>query len=421
MPQRSSPLVRAAAPAIAGAVLVALLAGPAVSQDEPAPLLNAEITEERLAEIEAGDPDAGRITAQRCAACHSFAEGDDTARTGPLLFGVVGRAIAAVEDFGYTPALAALGETGAEWTVARLELFLTDPAEAVPGTAMAIDLDENPEERANIIAYLMTLGFDEELGIDRALARRLLDANPDDGELLAGRCTGCHTFEEGGDTLVGPNLYDIVGAPVGRTAGFDYSLAFRSLNVVAATWTYDRLDAYLANPQAEIPGTRMGFGGIDGDGQRAAIIAWLRTLSDNPIPLPGQAANGGATRGVYQEGLTPLTFTNTQVSFGSRYYSQLGCGRCHAGNLAGMEDGGAGGTALYGTLFERNWFGENVYTLYRYIETEMPFEFDLSNRGVDDDFLVTIVAFILARSGFVPGDVPMPQDRGELAAMGFYQ
>lgn len=410
------------APAIAGLCLltIVLSAGPAGAQS--APLNAVELPAERIAELAAGDAEAGRITIQRCAACHSLDGPDEYPRTGPTLFGIVGAPVAWAAGFDYSPAMTALGDRGLTWTPERLDVFLADPAAALPGTAMTAGATEDPEDRANIIAYLQTRNA-EAMAAEaaRELALRIAAADPETGERLAARCADCHTFATGGEALVGPNLFDIVGAPVARAEGFAYSIAFRSLNVVGATWTVERLDAFLANPADEIPGTRMGFAGVADEGQRAAIIAYLRQLSEDPLPLPGDAGTGQALRGVFQEGLDPLRFTTTQVQFGDRYYTQVGCDRCHGGNLAGLQDSEAGAPALIGRQFAENWFESNVYALYRYIETEMPFEFDRSNRGIDDDFLLTIVAFLLERNGFAAGEQPLPADRAGMEAIGFYQ
>ena len=58
------------------------------------------------------------------------------------------------------------------------------------------------------------------------------------------------------------------------------------------TWTYDDLNKFLANPKAFVPGTAMGFAGIQKDSERADVIAYLRTLSDKP----GAAADRGEVK-----------------------------------------------------------------------------------------------------------------------------
>ena len=55
-------------------------------------------------------------------------------------------------------------------------------------------------------------------------------------------------------------------------------------------WDYDHLNHFLASPKGFIKGTAMGFAGVKKDGERANLIAYLRTLSDSPVPLPEAAA-----------------------------------------------------------------------------------------------------------------------------------
>jgi cytochrome c len=55
-------------------------------------------------------------------------------------------------------------------------------------------------------------------------------------------------------------------------------------------WDFGELDKFLTHPQSYIPSTKMTFAGVQNDKQRADLIAYLRTLSDNPVPLPKQAA-----------------------------------------------------------------------------------------------------------------------------------
>jgi cytochrome c len=82
---------------------------------------------------------------------------------------------------------------------------------------------------------------------------------------------------------VGPNLWDVVGNKQAHIAGFGYSPA---LQAAGGTWDYEKMNAFLANPKAAVPGTRMAFAGMRRADDRANLIAYLRTLSDSPRPLP---------------------------------------------------------------------------------------------------------------------------------------
>ncbi len=115
------------------------------------------------------------------------------------------------------------------------------------------------------------------------IAPLLASADVQAGQAVAKQCAACHTFDKGGPNRVGPNLWGVVGGDKAHAQGFNYSQAMQSAE---GAWTYDDLNKFLANPKAAVPGTRMAYAGVKKTQDRANLVAWLRTQSDNPPPLP---------------------------------------------------------------------------------------------------------------------------------------
>lgn len=108
-------------------------------------------------------------------------------------------------------------------------------------------------------------------------------ANIENGQTLSAPCAICHNWEDGGGHLIGPNLYDVVGSEKGAAPGFNYSQAFQSLD---GEWTYAELFVFLEQPAIFAPGTTMAFAGISNTQDRIDLIAYMRTWSADPAPLP---------------------------------------------------------------------------------------------------------------------------------------
>lgn len=116
----------------------------------------AEVVEEEeidFAELLASaDIGKGAGVFRKCSACHKLEDGVNA--TGPSLYGIVGRAIASADGFGYS---AVLSENGGDWTPEELSAFLENPRGYAAGTSMSFSGLKKPEDRANLIAYLDSL------------------------------------------------------------------------------------------------------------------------------------------------------------------------------------------------------------------------------------------------------------------------
>lgn len=117
----------------------------------------------------------------------------------------------------------------------------------------------------------------------KTFAELLAGADPKAGAKVAKKCAVCHTFKKGEPKKIGPNLYGIVGRPVGKKEGFPYSPAMASHG---GAWDYALLDCYLKDPRTCIPKNKMPFVGVKNDVERANLIAYLRNFNDAPPPLP---------------------------------------------------------------------------------------------------------------------------------------
>ena len=172
--------------ALAGLMATVAIAGPAAADDHS--------LVERLA---AASLENGEKLSKRCHACHTIAQGGAHG-SGPNLWGVVGRPVASAEAFNYSDALRA---EGGDWTPDRIDAFLTDPHETVEGTRMPFRGLEQPQARADLIAYL-NQNSSHPLDLAAGSAAPIEDAEPPEFGVLFvapgveetyAYCSACHS------------------------------------------------------------------------------------------------------------------------------------------------------------------------------------------------------------------------------------
>ncbi len=114
------------------------------------------------------------------------------------------------------------------------------------------------------------------------IASLLAAYTPEAGQKAFRKCKSCHPSEKGAANRVGPNLWGVVGRDKGAVQDFKYSDAMK---LKGGTWTYADLDRFLTSPRTFVLGTKMSLKGFSDPILRASLIGFLRTLSDDPLPL----------------------------------------------------------------------------------------------------------------------------------------
>jgi cytochrome c len=214
-----------------------------------------------------------------------------------------------------------------------LNSFIENPKGFAPGTKMAFAGIKSPEDRADVLVYLRSLADnpvplpeapaeaaeggtqaaategqgaapapeagaapsggerseaaataqDSAAAAGDGIGSRLAQADVDAGAKSARVCAACHSFEEGGAAKLGPPLWNVVGRQIASFDDFAYSDALAGKE---GQWSYQTLDEYLDSPREWAPGTKMAFVGLKKPEDRANVILYLRSLSNDPAPLP---------------------------------------------------------------------------------------------------------------------------------------
>ena len=103
------------------------------------------------------------------------------------------------------------------------------------------------------------------------------------GEKVFKKCSACHIVAKGGKNLIGPALYGVVGRASASIPDYAYSSA---LKAHGKNWSFEELNAFLLKPRSYIKGTKMAYAGLRKDKDRASVILYMNSQSDNSLPRP---------------------------------------------------------------------------------------------------------------------------------------
>lgn len=127
---------------------------------------------------------------------------------------------------------------------------------------------------------------------EKPIAFYLASADASKGADVFKKCGACHNADKGGPNALGPNLWGVLGEPIGQGAG---GFAFSDvLKGKGGNWDFDKLNEWLISPKKFAPGTKMTFAGLSKPEDRANVIAYLNKQSNSPLPMPAAPAEAAA-------------------------------------------------------------------------------------------------------------------------------
>lgn len=165
-----------------------------------------------------GDADVGAKVFAQCTGCHQVGKGAKD-KIGPHLNGIFGRPAAAHNGYRYSKSMTRAGDDGLVWTAETLNAYIENPRALVSKTRMSFRGIKDPEDRANVLAYLRIFSDNPSdlpeaeptaLGTDHDLdpAILALEGDAEYGEYLASECLTCHKSDGTSDGIPSITLWD---------------------------------------------------------------------------------------------------------------------------------------------------------------------------------------------------------------------
>ncbi|UTW58113.1 hypothetical protein KFE96_15000 [Kordiimonas sp. SCSIO 12603] len=198
---------------------------------------------------------------RHCLNCHESNDPRQYA-TAPSLEGIIGRDIASIKGFDYSERL--LSEEGV-WTAEKLNVFLTRPSKAQPGTKMHFRGFRNPRDREVLIAWLAG----EEIS-DLENPEALSEVE------LFRPCKVCHSYQPNVPAKIAPNLYGIYGRKIASFPNFQYSEQLLAWDDI---WNDNTLNAFFVEFKGLRQGSHAAFRALTKEEDRLRLIGFLKSIS----------------------------------------------------------------------------------------------------------------------------------------------
>ena len=103
------------------------------------------------------------------------------------------------------------------------------------------------------------------------------------GKKVFSACKSCHSIKEGGGNKIGPALWSVLGRQIASIDDYKYSKAFSAFG---GEWNFTTMNLFLLKPKNYIKGTKMGYAGLKNEKDRASVILYLNSNTNNPLKLP---------------------------------------------------------------------------------------------------------------------------------------
>ena len=173
----------------------------------------------------------------------------------------------------------------------ELEAVSTSTEETQRILSMGLSHEENLKEAnklpskhmISVVTLQLTNARDEKIQEQVDIVQLLSMGDIAHGEKVFKKCSACHMVVSDGKNMIGPNLWNVIGRKAGSISDYNYS---KAMVAYGKEWTFEEMNAYLIKPQAYVKGTKMAFAGLRKEKDRASVILFMNSKSNNPKPIP---------------------------------------------------------------------------------------------------------------------------------------